>query len=128
MKAGCDKFCGCGACSTSWLWLACSRNCLVLAPACLFCVMIRAQLDYLNAASDNSEVSHDTLISAGAMTKTKSRLVKVVGGGELARKGLVVKAHAFTESARQAITGNGGQCIVIPSYTVSEKKEEAPVE
>lgn len=87
-----------------------------------------AQLDYLNAASDNSEVSHDTLMSAGTMTKTKSNLVKVVGGGVLARKGLVVKAHAFTASARQAITDNGGQCVVIPSYTVSEKTEEAPVE
>jgi len=76
-------------------------------------------LDNLNAAADNSEVSHETLMTAGAMTKVKSSLIKVVGGGELVRKGLVVKAHAFTASARQAITDNGGQCVVLPAYPVA---------
>lgn len=69
-------------------------------------------------------MTYEALLSAGAMTKVKQGLVKIVGGGELARKGLVVKAHAFTASAREAITSNGGQCVEIPSYPV---KAEAPV-
>lgn len=89
-----------------------------------------AQLDFLNGVADNAEVSHEILMGTKAMTKVKSGLVKVVGGGELIRKGLVVKAHAFTASARQAITDNGGQCIVIPSYPVSDKADAdaAPAE
>jgi ribosomal protein L15 len=86
-----------------------------------------AQLDYLNNVEDNSEVDYESLVNAGAMTKFKPGLVKVVGGGELSRKGLVVKAHAFTASARDAITSNGGQCVEIPSYPVSTRAEaEAP--
>lgn len=74
---------------------------------------------------DNAEVSYDALLSAGAMTKVKPSLIKVVGGGELSKKGLVVKAHAFTATARQAITDNGGECVVLPPYPVSDKAPAA---
>ncbi|KAJ1620515.1 ribosomal protein L18e/L15P, partial [Pavlovales sp. CCMP2436] len=89
------------------------------------------KLDYLNKVEDNSEVSYEILMGAGAMTKVKPDLVKVVGGGALLRKGLVVKAHAFTASARQAITDAGGTCVEIPSYGISSKTNEeaaAPAE
>lgn len=83
-----------------------------------------AQLDYLNGMEDNSEVTYEALLDSGAMTKVKPRLVKVVGSGELKAKGLVVKAHAFTATAREAITAQGGECVVIPPYPVSPSAEE----
>jgi ribosomal protein L18E len=45
----------------------------------------------------------------------------VVGGGDaLTAKGLTVKAHAFTASARAAIEGNGGTCVVLPKTAPAE--------
>ena len=40
-------------------------------------------------------------------------LVKVLGGGELARA-IRVEAHAFSKSAEAAITGAGGSVTVVP--------------
>ena len=37
----------------------------------------------------------------------------MVGNGELTVKGLTVRAHAFTESAKAAIEANGGNCIIL---------------
>ena len=49
------------------------------------------------------------------------KLKKVVGGGDaLTAKGLTVKAHAFTASARAAIEGNGGTCVVLPKTAPAE--------
>lgn len=84
-------------------------------------------LDYLSDVEDNSEVDFDQLLEKGIATKpNKSRKIyKVVGskideeseeGGAAAPslpKNLIVKAHAFTESARAAIEGAGGKCIVL---------------
>eukprot|EP01038_Epipyxis_sp_PR26KG_P011553 gene11553-15473_t len=72
----------------------------------------------LNEVDDNSEVDFQALEESGITTKTnKGRSIfKVVGGAEgteLTAKGLTVKAHAFTESARAAIEANGGKCIVL---------------
>lgn len=46
-------------------------------------------------------------------TSPRSTIQKVVGGGELTVKGLTVRAHAFTESAKAAIEANGGTCVVL---------------
>ena len=54
--------------------------------------------------------------SAGRRFKLK----KVVGGGALTAKGLTVKAHAFTSTARAAIEGNGGTCVVLPKTAPAE--------
>jgi len=35
----------------------------------------------------------------------------------LTAKGITVKAHAFTDSARQAIEGAGGKCITLSPTT-----------
>lgn len=53
-------------------------------------------------------------------------LKKVVGGPEeYSAKGLTVKAHAFTESARAAIEGSGGTCVVLPKTAPAEAPAEA---
>ena len=79
----------------------------------------------LNNFSDNSEVDYAQLLEKGVATKAnKSRTIyKVVGvtvpdsdetaAPVLTAKNLVVKAHAFTESARAAIEAAGGKCIVL---------------
>jgi large subunit ribosomal protein L15 len=43
----------------------------------------------------------------------KGELVKILGGGEIARP-LRVEAHAFSKSAEAAITGAGGSITVVP--------------
>jgi len=45
------------------------------------------------------------------------KIHKVVGGGDLTAKGLTVKAHAFTASAKEAIEANGGNCVVLSKTT-----------
>eukprot|EP00595_Chromulina_sp_UTEXLB2642_P002312 CAMPEP_0196765588 /NCGR_PEP_ID=MMETSP1095-20130614/9853_1 /TAXON_ID=96789 ORGANISM="Chromulina nebulosa, Strain UTEXLB2642" /NCGR_SAMPLE_ID=MMETSP1095 /ASSEMBLY_ACC=CAM_ASM_000446 /LENGTH=189 /DNA_ID=CAMNT_0042123883 /DNA_START=169 /DNA_END=738 /DNA_ORIENTATION=+ len=81
------------------------------------------KLDMLNQLADkeNNSVDVSVLQEAGILTKQKHSLAKVVGGGELTVKGLTVKAHAFTQSAKDAIESAGGQWVVLPK---TAKKEE----
>jgi large subunit ribosomal protein L15 len=67
-------------------------------------------LDALEAF-EGDIVDPDTLRAAGLVHK--HGMVKVLGRGELSRK-LTVKAHAFSKSAEQAITGAGGSVEVLP--------------
>lgn len=60
---------------------------------------------------EGDTVTPETLRAAGLVHK--QGLVKVLGGGTLTRS-LTVSAHAFSASARQAITGAGGQVETIP--------------
>jgi large subunit ribosomal protein L15 len=73
------------------------------------------KLEMLNSVEDNSEVDYAKLFESGVVTKANKgrKIFKVVGGAELTARGLTIRAHAFTESARAAIEGNGGQCIVL---------------
>jgi len=73
------------------------------------------KLSHLNAVADGEQIEFQTLFDRSIVTKVNKgrNLFKVVGGEELTAKNLVVKAHAFTESARVAIEGNGGQCILM---------------
>lgn len=52
-----------------------------------------------------TEISVETLFEAGLVQK--STLVKILGEGELKTK-LIVKAHAFSKSAIEAIEAQGG--------------------
>ncbi|MCF8224485.1 MAG: 50S ribosomal protein L15 [Bacteroidales bacterium] len=52
-----------------------------------------------------SEISFDVMFDAGLVQK--STLVKILGEGELKSK-LIVKAHAFSKSAVEAIEAQGG--------------------
>jgi large subunit ribosomal protein L15 len=69
-------------------------------------------LDTLDAFEAGSEVSPATLRAKGLVAK--QGLVKVLGRGELG-KGLTVKAHAFSASAKQAIEAAGGTTEVVPA-------------
>ncbi|RYG68937.1 50S ribosomal protein L15 [archaeon] len=73
------------------------------------------KLQHLNEIEDEAEVDFDMLLERDVVTKQKRvhKLVKVVGGDELLRKNLIVRAHGFTESAKKAIEANGGQCILM---------------
>lgn len=63
------------------------------------------------AALDLKEVSPESLRASGLIRKGGERL-KVLGRGEL-KKALVVKAHAFSGSAKEKIEKAGGQAIVL---------------
>lgn len=83
------------------------------------------KLDKLNTVADGTEVDYALLMgykegpgrkaSTGVVTKeNKGRdIYKVIGSGELTAKNLIVKAHAFTESAKAAIEANGGKCVIL---------------
>jgi large subunit ribosomal protein L15 len=58
-----------------------------------------------------SEIGPDELRAAGLMRRGNDR-VKILGQGDVSRK-LTVRAHAFSESARQKIEGAGGSVSVI---------------
>ena len=99
------------------------------------------KLEQLNKMPDNSEIDYAALMEAKvriarapflpppsprspatapkqAATKSKYHLKKVVVSEEaLTAKGITVKAHAFTDSARQAIEGAGGKCITLSPTT-----------
>ena len=58
---------------------------------------------------------------AKLVSKSKYKLKKVVSGPEeFTAKGLTVKAHAFTASAKAAIEGSGGTCVVLPKTAPAE--------
>lgn len=86
------------------------------------------KIEFLNGVEENSIVTFESLKEAGLMTKQKRKLVKVTGGAELNKKGLTVKAHAFTSSAVEAIEGAGGKCVLVSPTTgkdiVIEEEEE----
>lgn len=73
------------------------------------------KLDMLNQCKEGSTVDFEVLVAQGVATKANKGVTiqKVVGSGELSVKGLTVKAHAFTESAKAAIEANGGSCLVM---------------
>ncbi|MGI9608489.1 MAG: 50S ribosomal protein L15 [Acidimicrobiales bacterium] len=58
-----------------------------------------------------SEVTPESLLGKGLVSK--DALVKVLGRGDLKRK-VAVKAHAFSKSAEEAITGAGGSVEILP--------------
>ena len=55
---------------------------------------------------NGGEVGPDELVEAGAVRKNQP--VKVLGSGELGGVSLTVKAHAFSESAKEKIAAAGG--------------------
>ena len=69
-------------------------------------------LDTLELFDAGSEVSPATLRARGLVAK--QGLVKVLGRGELS-KGLTVKAHGFSASAKQAIEAAGGSTEIVPA-------------
>jgi len=58
-----------------------------------------------------SEVTPETLMNRGVIKSIKDGL-KILGNGEL-KKPLVIKAHAFSESAKEKIQKAGGQAVLL---------------
>jgi len=69
-------------------------------------------LDTFEGFEAGSTVDPDTLRAKGLVAKRG--LVKVLGRGDVT-KALTVKAHAFSQAARDAITAAGGTVEVIPA-------------
>ena len=68
-------------------------------------------VERLEIFADGDVVTVESLMNAGIINKTLDG-VKILGGGELTKK-LTVKAHKFTESAKQKIEALGGKAEVI---------------
>lgn len=80
------------------------------------------KLNQLNGCDEGTTVDYAALQGSGAVSKSKFKLKKVVSGPEpLTAKGLTVKAHAFSGSAREAIEANGGTCVVLPKTAPLEQ-------
>jgi len=69
-----------------------------------------------------AEVTPAELAARGLMTSTESEgLVKILGNGELDRA-LTVRAHKFSESARDKIVAAGGTIEIIPTKVYEKTK------
>ncbi|NVZ01347.1 50S ribosomal protein L15 [Pediococcus pentosaceus] len=68
-------------------------------------------LDALNVFDEGAEVTPESLLKAGIISKQLNG-VKVLGNGEITKK-LTVKANKFSESAVKAIEAAGGKTEVI---------------
>lgn len=67
-------------------------------------------LDDINTLGRNGEVVIDPEVLKAHGLVSKNGLVKILGDGELSL-GVTVSAHAFSESARSAISAGGGSVI-----------------
>lgn len=96
------------------------------------------KLSMLNEVSDNETVDFKSLVEKGITTKEnkgRGRAVggrkrqgpyKVLGGDDLTTAGLTVRAHAFSETAKSAIEGKGGKCIILsPTRHIPIEEAEA---
>ncbi len=68
-------------------------------------------LEKLNQFEEGTEVTPELLLEKGIVSKLKSG-VKVLGNGTIEKK-LTVKAHKFSEKAKEAIEAAGGKTEVI---------------
>jgi large subunit ribosomal protein L15 len=74
-------------------------------------VFAEVNVGSLNALEDGVVVSPETLIEMGIIRKVCDG-VKILGDGELGKR-LTVKAHRFSQSAREKIEAAGGSVEVI---------------
>jgi large subunit ribosomal protein L15 len=77
----------------------------------------------LNELPDNHELTIDSLIETGVITKHKP--LKILGDGELARP-LTVHAHKFSTSARQKIEAAGGTVVEETWVRVPTSRSRGP--
>jgi len=80
----------------------------------------------LNGMPEGSTVDYAALMEAKLASKSKYKLKKVVSSAdELTVKGLTVKAHAFSASARASIEAQGGTCVLLSPTTNKPLGDEA---
>ena len=68
-------------------------------------------LDRLSIFPDDAEVTPEDMVSAG-IVKGLTKPIKVLGNGELTHR-MVVKAHKFSQAAKNKIELAGGKAEVI---------------
>ena len=73
--------------------------------------MLGVDVDVLNRFEDGAEVTVDSLLASGAISKIGDG-VKILGNGELTKK-LNVKVNAVSETAKTKIEAAGGTVEVI---------------
>ena len=73
--------------------------------------IVEVRLEALNALADGAVVNHDSLLEAGVIKKVKDG-VKILSGGELQRKNLIVNVPVAKQAAEK-ITALGGKVEVI---------------
>lgn len=83
-------------------------------------VYLPVNLEALNVFEDGAQVDEAALRSIG-LANGKSAGVKILGDGELTKK-LVVRASAFSASARSKIEAKGGSCEVVGSKAAAAAK------
>ena len=71
--------------------------------------------DLARCFPQGGEVGPEAFVEAGLMATNASRLVKVLGDGELAGAALTVHAHAFSKTAAAKIAAAGGRAEVLPA-------------
>lgn len=67
--------------------------------------------DLQNLFEDGAEVTPETLLATGIISKSKDG-VKVLAFGELTKK-LTVRAHKFSKKAAEAISAKGGEAVTL---------------
>ncbi|GIX50011.1 MAG: hypothetical protein KatS3mg132_205 [Limisphaera sp.] len=83
---------------------------------------IPVNVEALNRFEDDTVVDEALLRRAG-LANGPADGIKILGRGELTRR-LVVRAHAFSASARAQIEAKGGRCEVVP---LTGATDSAPV-
>ncbi|NLL19261.1 MAG: 50S ribosomal protein L15 [Clostridia bacterium] len=73
--------------------------------------IVAVNVDTLNRFEEGTEVTPDLLVESGVIKGIKDG-VKVLGNGSL-EKSLTVKAHSFSQQAREKIEAAGGRAEVI---------------
>ncbi|MFW5972062.1 MAG: 50S ribosomal protein L15 [Bacillota bacterium] len=66
----------------------------------------------LNRFEENEEITIETLVDCGLIDNIAKFGLKILGDGEI-DKALVVKANAFTKSAKEKIEAAGGKAEVV---------------
>ena len=83
-------------------------------------------VESLNVFEDGTEITPELLFETKLLNKNKAKAgIKILGDGELERK-LTVKAHKFTESAKEKIEAAGGTIeeIEVKKWVKPSKKEQ----
>ena len=84
---------------------------------------IPVNLDALNRFDNGATVDEAALRTLGIAKGPESR-IKILGDGELTRK-LVIKAHAFSASAREKIEKAGGSCEILGAKPNKDEAEQS---
>jgi large subunit ribosomal protein L15 len=74
------------------------------------------KIQSLVEAKNLTSIDLNTFITNGLTSKKD--LVKVLGRGEI-KAAVEVKAHAFSETAKNAIEAAGGSVVLVPTYKVA---------